>query len=151
MPIDLPRRWESPLILLASLIWLPGAGGTSFLSDDTGHLLLWGTPPFAQIWKWFYTQDFNYYRPLTALLWKLEYALWGLDLIGYQLVNFLLHTGCALLVRRLALQIFPGVQRVGLVAALIFLFQPGHIFGILMISALTGLLCTLFWFPWCCR
>ena len=56
-----------------------------------------------------------------------------------------MHTGCALLVRQLGRLIFPGANRIGFFAALIFLFLPGHIFGVLMISALTGLLCTLFY------
>jgi hypothetical protein len=139
----LQRQWESPLILLAALLWLPGAGGDSFLSDDIDHLTTWGIPPFAQIWQWFYSESFHYYRPLTALLWKIEFAVWGLEPLGFQLVNFAMHTACALLVRNLGRQLFPGDNRTGLLAALLFLFLPGHIFGVLMVAALTGLLCTL--------
>ena len=139
----LQRQWESPLILLAALLWLPGAGGDSFLSDDIDHLTTWGIPPFTQIWQWFYSESFHYYRPLTALLWKIEFAVWGLEPLGFQLVNFAMHTACALLVRNLGRQLFPGDNRTGLLAALLFLFLPGHIFGVLMVAALTGLLCTL--------
>ena len=141
----LHRRWESPLLFFAALLWVPGAGGNAFLSDDIGHLSAWGLPPFDQVWQWFYKQDFSYYRPLTALLWKVEFSLWGLNPLGYQLVNFALHTGCALLVRQLGLLLFPGANRAGFLAALVFLFLPGHIFGVLMVSALTGLLCSLFY------
>ena len=137
-------RSEGALVVLAALLWVPGMGGPSFLSDDFDHLLTWGTPPFDQIWRWFYTESFGYYRPLTALLWKVEYALWGSTPLGFQLVNLGLHAGCALLVRRLALQVF-GLSRAGLWAALVFLFMPGHIFGVLMVAALTGLLCSLFY------
>jgi hypothetical protein len=143
--LALHRKWECPLILFAALLWVPGAGGDAFLSDDIDHLTTWGIPPFSQVWQWFSTEYFHYYRPLTALLWNLEHAVWGLDPLGYQLANFAMHTGCALLVRELALQVFPSKHRIGLVAALLFLFLPGHIFGVLMVSALTGLLCALFY------
>lgn len=137
------NRRETLIVLLAALLWAPGAGGDSFLSDDIDHLTTWGIPPFAQVWQWFSSEYFHYYRPLTALLWNLEYAVWGLDPLGYQLVNFAMHTGCTLLVRELARLLFPGEHRIGLFAALLFLFLPGHIFGVLMVSALTGLLCAL--------
>ena len=56
-----------------------------------------------------------------------------------------MHTACALLVRNLGRQLFPGDNRIGLWAGLLFLFLPGHIFGVLMVAALTGLLCALFY------
>ena len=145
MPCVLPQNREVPLILLASLLWLPGVGGDAFLSDDIGHLSAWGLPPLSETWQWFYRQDFGYYRPLTALLWKLEYMLWGNDPVGYQVVNIVLHTGCALLVHQLGNIIFPAIRCVGLLAAVVFLFLPGLVFGVLMVSALTGLRCSFFY------
>ncbi len=124
-------------------MWLPSIGGDSFLSDDIDHLTAWGIPPFAQVWQWFYSEYFHYYRPLTALLWKTEFAVWGLAPFGYQLVNLMMHTACAMLVREVAQTLCSDNNRIGLWSALVFLFLPGHIFGVLMVSALTGLLCTL--------
>jgi len=95
--------------------------------------------------QWFYREYTGFYRPLTALLWKINYALWGLAPFGYQLTNLLLHTGCALLLWHITYHLFPDSRRAGLWAALLFLFLPGHIFGVLMIAALTGLLCSLFY------
>ena len=118
------NRREILIIVFAALLWTPGTGGDSFLSDDIDHLTTWGIPPFAQVWQWFSNEYFHYYRPLTALLWNLEYAVWGLNPLGFQLVNLAMHTGCTLLVRELARQLFPGEHHIGLIAALLFLFLP---------------------------
>jgi len=136
---------EILLLLLGASLWIPSLRDTYFLSDDFVHLEDWGLPPLSQTWTWFYREYAGFYRPLTALWWKGQYLLWGLDPLGYQACNLLLHTICAFLVRDIARQLFPTQSRAGLWAGLLFLFLPGHIFGVLMIAALTGLLCSLFY------
>jgi hypothetical protein len=137
---------REPIVLLLSvLLWLPSLRHSYFLSDDFVHLIDWGLPPLQETTTWFYREYAGFYRPLTALWWKSQFYLWGLKSVGYQLTNLALHTACAFLVRDIARQTFPTQQRAGLWAGLIFLFLPGHIFGVLMISALTGLLCSLFY------
>jgi len=136
---------EVLLLLLGASLWLPGLRDTYFLSDDFVHIEDWGLPPLSETWTWFYREYAGFYRPLTALWWKSQYLLWGLAPLGYQFTNLLLHTACAFLVRDLARQLFPLQPRIGLWAGLLFLFLPGHIFGVLMIAALTGLLCSLFY------
>ena len=38
----------------------------------------------------------NYYRPLVTLSYMLDYALYGLNPMGYHLTNLVLHTACVL-------------------------------------------------------
>ena len=136
---------EVLLLLLGASLWLPGLRDSYFLSDDFVHLADWGLPPLSETWTWFYRESAGFYRPLTALWWKSQYLLWGMEPLGYQFTNLLLHIACTFLVRDLARQLFPTQPRIGLWAGLFFLFLPGHIFGVLMIAALTGLLCSLFY------
>ena len=121
------------------LLWLPGLRGLGFLSDDFTHLETWGLPPVAEILKWFSQEYTGFYRPLTALLWNAEYALWGMNPFGYHLVNLAMHAACAFLVWRIGRRLFAD-PAVGLWAAIVFLFQPAHTFAVLMVAGLTGLL-----------
>jgi hypothetical protein len=131
-----PQRW----ILLAAGLWVPGIWGSHFLSDDFSLIQAWGQQP---VWPWFFTETVGYYRPLSALTFRLDYLVWGQWAPGYHLTNILLHTGCALAVGHLAASLGSGRRYAGLWAGLVFLFLPGHVFGVLWVSARTGLLCAL--------
>lgn len=66
-----------------------------------------------------------YYRPLTVASFAVNYALGGLNPLGYHLGNLLLHAGVTLLVYPLALRLHldqPGA----VAAALLFAVHPLH-------------------------
>lgn len=136
------RIKEIALILAAAALWLPGLRGASFLSDDFVQIADWGPFPVGQ---WFSAEYMGYYRPLTALLFRMDYLLWGVEPFGYYLTDLLLHAGCAVAVWQLAGLLFPTQERLGLWAALLFLFLPSQIFGVLCVAARTGTLCALFY------
>ena len=115
---------EVLLLLLGASLWIPSLRNAYFLSDDFVHLDDWGVPPLSQTWTWFYSEYAGFYRPLTALWWKVQYLFWGVDSIGYQFTNISLHTACAFLVRDLTRKLSPAQPRAGLWAGLFFLFLP---------------------------
>lgn len=132
------RSREVAIILAAATLWLPGLMGASLLSDTLISVMELGTAPVG---PWFYTEYGGYYRPLAALVFRIGYLLWGMSPFGYYLSAWLLHTGCALALWHLAGFLYPTHQRSGLWAALVFLFLPNQVFGVLV--ALNGTLCTL--------
>lgn len=68
-------RAKEPLIILAATgLWLPGIQGSYFLSDDFVQVETWGLSP---VWPWFGAEFVGYYRPLTALLFRLDYLCQG--------------------------------------------------------------------------
>ena len=115
------RRIGAGLLLLGVVIlaYLPALHG-GLVWDDDGHLTkleLRSLHGLARIWmEPGATQQ--YYPLLHSAFW-LEHRLWGNAVVGYHLVNLLLHAGAAGLVvaimRRLAL---PGAWLGGLIFAL---------------------------------
>jgi hypothetical protein len=86
-----------------------------------------------------------FYRPLLNLTFALDYAVWGLAPIGYQLTNLALFAGCALILFGLAGRLSGGAARVAPYAALVaFLLHPTHFEVIPVPARRPELLCCLF-------
>lgn len=66
----------------------------------------------------------SYWRPLAALTWTLEYALWGLQPLGFHAVNLVLHGLVTLLVAHLAGR-WTGTRGAWL-AGVLFAVHPVH-------------------------
>ncbi len=109
-PSGLPRplrTWGMALLIIALTVavYLPAMRG-GMLWDDPAHV----TPPALQSWhglERFWTElgaTQQYYPVLFTAFW-VEHRLWGDHVLGYHLVNILLHAGAccllALLLRRL--------------------------------------------------
>jgi len=138
-----------PLLLgalaLAALIagaYAPALLGGFIWDDDTwvtGNQLLWEPDGLRRIW--FSLDSPSQYFPLTSTLLRLQYALWGLNPLGYHAVNVLLHAGNAILVwlllRRLEM---PGAW----LAAAAFALHPVQVESVAWITELKNLLSTAF-------
>ena len=134
------------LVVLLSLasaltagLWFRQVAQIGFLSDDLVQLSDIANDQAPSVWSWFNREYYGFYRPLTAVAWRWQYLAWGMSAEGYRLVNALLHGVCACGVYAIAI----GLQQrrwVALVAALLFLFNPGPAAGVLSIAGMTGLL-----------
>jgi tetratricopeptide (TPR) repeat protein len=83
------------------------------------------------------------YRPLTTFTYSLDYALHGLEPLGYHLVNVLLHAGFCVLVLFLGLQV--GLPLAGaFLAALLFAAMPVHVEAVANVAGRKDLLVALF-------
>lgn len=82
----------------------------------------------------------SYWRPLAALTWTLEYALWGLHPAGYHAVNVLLHGLVTLQVARLAGQ-WSGARGAWLAGGL-FAVHPVHTEVVALVTYRSELLAT---------
>lgn len=93
--------------------------------------------------------DRSLYRPLTIASYAINYALHGLNPVGYHIVNVLLHALVSVLLFRLVRRLF-GSEPVALMAGVLFAVHPIHteavagVVGRAEILALGGvLLCCL--------
>jgi hypothetical protein len=76
-------------------------------------------------WSLFKKSDFDYYRPLTLLVWFCEYHLWHLQPIFYHLSSLFFHTANSLLVAIL-INLVTQNRKYGALAACIFCLYPAH-------------------------
>ncbi|MCX5788204.1 MAG: tetratricopeptide repeat protein [Elusimicrobia bacterium] len=136
-------RGVLPGLLLALMIFTAYAPAfrAGFIWDDDTHLtanaILASPGALRQIW----TQGTPVYYPLTFTAFWLERKLWGLDPVGYHLVNIALHSINAILLwfllRRLRV---PGAW----FAAAIFALHPVHVESVAWVTELKNCLSGLF-------
>lgn len=110
--------WAS--IFIATLLAYGPALRGGLIWDDTDHVTRPGLQSLHGLWDiWFRLGATAQYYPLLHSAFWLEHRLWGDSVLGYHLLNLLLHTAGAflvvLIVRRLSL---PGAWLAGLIFAL---------------------------------
>jgi protein O-mannosyl-transferase len=133
-----PIRWIAPLAiaLLTVAAFAPALGYGFVLWDDDRNFL---TNPYyrglgwAQVRWAFASTVMGHWIPVTWLTFSLDYAVWGMNPLGYHLTNVLLHAANAVLFYALALGLLrralpaagPRAIRLGAaVAALFFALHP---------------------------
>jgi len=138
------RGWLFVLFLVASTLtaYLP-VWQAGFVWDDA--LLLTGNPlikdPHGWYRFWFTTKTPDYFPVMSSAFW-LEWRLWGMNAVGYHVVNVLLHAANAILLWRLLARLgIPGAK----LAAAIFALHPVNVESVAWIAELKNTL-SLFFF-----
>jgi tetratricopeptide (TPR) repeat protein len=138
------RNWLWGLLLvLATIVVYQQAWHAGFIWDDdlyvTENKLLTAPDGLQRIW--FSLDSPSQYFPLVYTTFRLEYALWGLNPVGYHWVNILLHAANAVLVWRLLRRLdLPGAW----LAAALFALHPVHVESVAWITERKNVLMGLF-------
>ncbi len=115
----------SILFVLAMLVCIPGFD-TGFVADDfiyLGRVQDESSVKLAVTPVDFETPGFGFYRPVTMLVWKIDYLLHGANPIGYHVTN----TALFILVVLLTAQLVDRIHRNGwtaFIAGLILCLHP---------------------------
>ena len=99
----------SILFVLAMLVCIPGFD-TGFVADDfiyLGRVQDESSVKLAVTPVDFETPGFGFYRPVTMLVWKIDYLLHGANPIGYHVTN----TALFILVVLLTAQLVDRIHR----------------------------------------
>lgn len=134
------------IVLLTLIAYWPAIHGGFIWDDDsyvTQNTLLHDLDGLRRIW--IPRQTPQYYPAVFTSFW-IEYQLWGLNPLGYHLVNVLLHIGNALLVWRLAVVLrIPGGVAAGWLIGIIFALHPVHVESVAWITERKNVLSGLFY------
>ena len=127
---------------LLLFVYLPALQG-GFLWDDDAHITRPTLQSFSGLWSiWFKPGATQQYYPLLHTAFWVEHGLWGVAVVGYHLINLLLHAGAAFLLvavlRKLAV---PGAW----LAAFVFALHPVQVETVAWISEQKNTLSTVFY------
>jgi tetratricopeptide (TPR) repeat protein len=118
-------------VAAAALVVYLNALGGAFVWDDL-YLIVnnpgiksWAGAPRLFVSDLFSHVASNYFRPLQALSYLVDYQVWGLNAFGYHLTSVLLHALAALLVFRLGARLL-GDPYAAAIGALLFAVHPVH-------------------------
>jgi protein O-mannosyl-transferase len=143
--ISKPELWGAIFIVLAVFIAYWPALRSGFIWDDDAYVThnqtLHNLNGLQEIW--FNAGATPQYYPLVFTTFWLEYHLWGLNPLGFHLVNVLLHAlGSLLLWRVLAQLKVPGAW----LAAAIFALHPVQVESVAWITERKNVLSAVFYF-----
>jgi tetratricopeptide (TPR) repeat protein len=137
--------WQGALIvLLVFLAYLPALRGGFIWDDDvyvTENTTLHDGEGLQQIW--FKVGAVPQYYPMVHTTFWLEYHLWGLNPVGYHLINVLLHATAAILLWQLLLYLR---IRGAWLAAVLFALHPVGVESVAWITERKNVLSAVFYF-----
>lgn len=140
-----PITWRKVVVIFALMIFAySSAINGGFIWDDdsyvTNNFALCTSQGFSDIWLKIGTTP-QYYPLVFTIFWT-AYHLWGLNPLGYHLVNVVLHFVSALLVWLVLLHLqIPGAFW----AASIFALHPVHVESVAWITELKNVLSGVFY------
>jgi len=144
------------LIAALSALAYSNTSGASFHFDDFHQIVnnpgvkrLGNIPRFivdAELWSYFTVKG---YRPVTLIIHTLNYALSGLDVRGWHVVNLALHVVCALLVFLVVKALLRGAGHgrtypLALLCASAFALHPIQTQAVTYISGRAAILAAIF-------
>ena len=137
--------------LLVGISYIPAVSWGGFVWDDrvitdagllhepSGPWRVWFSPNDLKVWE-------GHYWPMVYTTFWLEHKLWGVNPVGYHVVNVLLHFGNTLLLRRLLVRlVVPGAW----VIAAVFAVHPVHVESVAWVIERKDLLSTVFYLAAC--
>ncbi len=132
-----------PALLLAILAAYAPAWHGGMLWDDDGHITPPGMRSLAGLGRiWLDPSATQQYYPVVHSVFWLQHRLWGDAMLGYHLLNLLLHALAAFLVALI-------LQRLSVsgawLAAVIFALHPVHVESVAWVSELKNTLSGVFY------
>jgi tetratricopeptide (TPR) repeat protein len=141
---DLRNALANPYIILLALVVLVSASSlkNSFISGDDTNLIVNNYKVNLSLEKvplmfskplGFLSNDHEnsyarlnapYYRPMLQVLYALNYAIWGVNPVGFHLTNIMFHLFNAIIVYKIGLLLFNQDKKISIVAACLFAVHP---------------------------
>lgn len=144
-PLALARHWGAVAALAFTIVVHAPSLGYYFDGDDfvvLGSVEYLGSKRYVAD-SWLMRDIVASWRPLTAMIYAAEWELFGLNPLGWRLVNLGVHAGSVSLLYALVLRT-TSRPAAGAMAALIFGVSGAHFDTVNYITALPHLLATFF-------
>ena len=127
-----------PVLLLAVMAAYYPAWHGGMLWDDDGHITRSDLRSAAGLGRiWFDLKATQQYYPVVHSVFWLQHRLWGDDMLGYHLVNIILHGLSAFLIAVILQRLsVPGAW----LAAVIFALHPVHVESVAWVTELKNTL-----------
>ncbi len=132
-------------VAAAAILYLIPALQNGFVSLDDGLLITKNPAVMAltprTVWHVFTHYDPELYIPVTFISYQFDHLVWGLNPVGFHLMNLLLHAASAGLLAFIILKV-SGSRLAALVVALLFAVHPLNTEAVLWAAARKDVLST---------